>query len=439
MLEFLSAHPALLPIAIPVLAVLIFLMSGYVKAPPDEAYVISGLSKKARRLIGKAGFRIPILERLDKLILSALQVDVRTSSPVPTKDFINVTVDCNVNVKVPTVSVSADLSDGKGGIHTVTYLAEDLLARAQQNFLNRRSDYIAKVAKEVLEGNIREIVGQLDLREMVQDRQRFAELVKENAMPDLAELGLTIVSFNVQNFSDATQTIENLGIDNIERIRKDASIAKANAARDVSIAQSKADNEANDARVAAQLAIAQKDTDLAVRQADLQVVADTARAKGDAALAIEAENQRKLVEVARQDASIAAQEREIVLSEKQAENKEKQLDAEIRKQADAAKYKTIAEAEADKARRINEAEAVLQERTRQAEAEIIVAEAHRKAQEQEAIGIRAVGEAEGDAIRATTSSKAYVIQTGTKSLCSAFTSTATSTCGQSSASNAVTE
>mgnify|MGYP006873373631 CR=1 FL=1 len=48
---------------------------------------------------------------------------------------------------------------------------------------------------------------------MVSDRQKFAELVKENAEPDLAAMGLDIVSFNVQNFVDENGVIENLGVD----------------------------------------------------------------------------------------------------------------------------------------------------------------------------------------------------------------------------------
>lgn len=73
---------------------------------------------------------------------------------------------------------------------------------------------------EVLEGNVREIVGKMKLEEMVSDRQKFANLVKENAEPDLAAMGLDIISFNVQNFVDGNEVIENLGIDNIVKIKR---------------------------------------------------------------------------------------------------------------------------------------------------------------------------------------------------------------------------
>ncbi len=89
------------------------------------------------------------------------------------------------------------------------------------------------MAREVLEGNVREIVGKMRLEEMVSDRQKFANLVKENAEPDLAAMGLDIISFNVQNFVDGNDVIENLGIDNIVKIKKSAAIAKAESEREI--------------------------------------------------------------------------------------------------------------------------------------------------------------------------------------------------------------
>ena len=170
------------------LVILFFMIaaSGYVKAPPDRAYIISGLKRK-KILIGKAGVKIPFLERLDKLDLSLIPIDLKTSSEIPTADYINVRVDSNVNIKI-----------GKD---------ENSLALAAVNFLNKTGRDIGMIAREVLEGNIREIIGTMTLEEMVSDRQLFAEKVKENAGPDLAAMGLEIISFNVQNFSDNNDVI----------------------------------------------------------------------------------------------------------------------------------------------------------------------------------------------------------------------------------------
>ena len=84
---------SILPFVLIALVVIVLFCTGYVKAPPDVAYVISGLHKKPRILVGKAGLKVPFFERLDKLYLGAIQIDVKTGSSVPTAEYINVRVD----------------------------------------------------------------------------------------------------------------------------------------------------------------------------------------------------------------------------------------------------------------------------------------------------------------------------------------------------------
>ena len=350
--------------AIVFILLLLIVTIGYVKAPPDTAYIISGLRKKI--IVGKASIKIPFLERLDKLSLKLIPIDVKTSSMVPTADYINIQVDAAVNVKVGSDSNKLEL--------------------AAQNFLNQNSDYMARVAREVLEGNMREIVGRMRLEEMVSDRQKFAELVKENAMPDLAAMGLNIVSFNVQNFTDANGVIDDLGIDNISQIKKKAAIAKAEA-----------DRQANDARVAAEREIAIKNNDLSIQKAELKKVADVKQATADAAYEIEKENQRKTIEVTSADANIAKQEREVLLKSKEAEVKEKALEAEVKKQAEAEKFAVQQKADAELYTRQKEAEAKKFEIQQEAEAQRAKADADRYSREREAQGIQLVGEAEAEA------------------------------------------
>ena len=371
----------ILPIAIAVVIAGIIISicaSGYIKAPPDQAYIISGFRKEKRIFIGKAGIKIPFLERLDKLNLALIAIDVRTSSEVPTADYINIKVDSNVNVKI-----------GQD---------PEYLERAATNFLNLNTEQIARVAREVLEGNMREIVGQMRLEEMVSDRQKFAEMVKANAAPDLAAMGLEIVSFNVQNFVDANGVIENLGVDNVVRIQKTAAIARAQSERDIAIEKAKAAQEANDAKAEAAEQIAERNAQLERKQAQLKREVDTQQAQADAAKDIEAENQRKLRDVASTDANIAKAEREAALKQKQIELKEYELDAMVRKQADADKYAAEQKAAADLVRRQRDAEAKAYEIKQQAEAQRAKADADRYAAEQQAAGIAAVGEAEAAAI-----------------------------------------
>lgn len=352
--------------------------ASYVKAPPDMAYIISGLHKNPRILVGKAGFKIPFFERLDQLSLGAIQIDVKTGSAVPTAEYINVRVDSTVSVRV-----------GQN---------PEMIALAAQNFLNVDRHDIAVKINDLLEGNIREIVGQMKLTEMIGDRKRFSDKVQENAVPDLKRYGLELITFNVQNFSDDNDVITNLGIDNVAQISKNAAIARSNAEREVEVAKAENAKKANDAKVQAAEEIARREADLAIKQADLKRDVDTQKAQADAAMDIEAENQRKLKDVAATDANIAKAQREVELKQKQIELKERELDALVRKQADADKYAAEKKAEADLIRRQKEAEAKRFEMEQQALAVRAQAEADRYAEEQRAAGITAVGEAEAAAI-----------------------------------------
>ena len=360
----------IIAIAVVALLLIVFLFGGYLKAPPDTAYIISGLGKK-RILIGKAGWHLLFFERVDKLSLRVMQVDVKTSEAVPTNEFINVNVDGVANIKISS--------------------NPELINRAAEALLGKRQDELVSLVTQVLEGNMREIVGSVGLKEMVQDRQGVAKKITENVVPDMEKLGIEVVNFNIQNFKDNAGTIENMGIDNVEQIRKNAQIAKANAQRDISIATSHAQEEANAVKVETEKKIAEQTAELAVPRAEMQVRADTKKAEADAAYSIQQENQRKTIEITRANADIARKEKESELAEKEIALKEKQLDAEIRKQADAMKYKVEKEAEAELIRRQREAEADRYAREQQAEAV-------RYAMEQEAEGIRAKGLAEAEAI-----------------------------------------
>lgn len=361
-----------------ILLILVIVFTGYKKAPPDTAYIISGLRKKI--IIGKASVKIPFLERMDKLSLKLIAIDVKTTNAVPTADYINIQVDAAVNIKVSSETKKLSL--------------------AAENFLNQNTQYIANIAREVLEGNMREIVGRMRLEEMVSDRQKFATLVKENAEPDLAAMGLDIVSFNVQNFADGNGVIDDLGIDNISQIKKKAAIAKAEAEKEIAVAKAEADRQANDARINSEREIAKKNNELSLQKSELKKMEDTKKAEADAAYGIQEQEQRKTIEIATAEASIAKQEKEIILKEKEAEVKEKSLDAEVRKKAEAERFARQQQSDAELYERQRKAEAEKFEQERAADAMKAKAEADKFTKEQEAAGIRMVGDAEAEAIRA---------------------------------------
>ena len=325
-------------IGVVVILFVVFILASYIKAPTDRALIVSGLRKNPKFVIGKSALRIPFLQRVDKLELKMISVDVKTKESVPTIEYINVNIDSAVKIKVGS--------------------SKEMLEKAASNFLNKNEDYIRNSVGDVLEGNVREIIGQMRLEDIVQDRKMFAEKVQENAAPDMARMGLEIVSFNVQNVTDEGNVIENLGIDRVVSISKSAQISRAESERDIAVAKANATKQANDARIEAETAIAERNNELVIKKQELKRAADVKKAEADAAYEIQQQEQRKTIEITTADANIAKQEKEIELREKEIAVKEKTLDADIRKQAEADRFAKEQEAEAVKAQGIAEAESI---------------------------------------------------------------------------------
>ena len=371
--------------------VLVICILSYVKAPPDMAYIISGLRKNPKVLIGRAGLKIPFLERKDELIMRQISVDIKTNGYVPTKDFIGVNIDAIAKIAVDYEKPfdgksSRELSQG--------------IALAMKNFLNMDEKHIIQALTDSLQGNMREIIGTVELKELCTNRKKFGDEVQSKAQLDMSALGIKIVSCNIQKIEDERGLITALGQDNMSQIQKEASIAKALADRDVAIAEAEAKREANDAQVKSNTEIAIKQNELAIKQAELKKASDTKKAESDAAYSIMQQEQRKTIEITTSNANIAKQEREIELKEKEALVKEKELDATVKRQADAERYKVQQESDASLYQRQKQAEAKKYEETQEAEARKIQAEAAKYTREQEAAGIAAVGKAEAEAIQA---------------------------------------
>ena len=367
-------------IAVIAIAVLIILFSGYVKAPPDVAYIISGMKKNPKILIGRAGIKVPFFERKDNLIVKQISVDIKTNGYVPTLDFIGVDIDAVAKIRVNT--------DPEG------------IKLAMKNFLNMKEEQIITALTDSLQGNMREIIGTVKLKELCTDRKKFGDEVQEKAQKDMNALGIEIISCNIQRIDDEKGLIVALGQDNMSQIQKDASIAKAQAERDVAIAEAEASKAANEARVIADTDIAIKQNELKIKQAELKKDSDLKQAEADAAYKIQEESQRKIIETTAVEADIARQQKSVELRKQEAEVKEQELSASIKKQADAEKYKQQQMADVELYRRQKDAEAKKFEMEREAEAMRIKADAIKYQAEQDAEAIRAKGIAEAEAIKA---------------------------------------
>lgn len=388
---FSTINPTTIIAIVIAIIIIAIIASGYVKAPTDKAYIISGLKKNPKVLIGRAGIKIPFLERKDELVLKQISIDIKTEGHIPTKDFIGVDIDAVAKVRVITYK-DVEKNDG--------CFTEEMARAAMRNFLNMDETQIIAALTDSLQGNMREIIGTQTLKDLCGNRKAFGDEIQAKAQPDMNALGIYIESCNIQKLTDEKDLIKSLGQDNMSQIQKDASIAKANADRDVAIAEATAAREANDAKVLSDTEIAQKQNELNIKRAELKKAADIKQAEADAAYQIQEETQRKTLEITRSDADIARQEKEIEVRQKAASVREQELDAEIKKKAEADKYKTEQEAQADLFRRQREAEAATFEAQKEAEALKAKADAAKYQAEQEAAGIRAKGIAEAEAIKA---------------------------------------
>lgn len=364
--------------------------SCYRKCPPNKAMVITGPTGTST-VIGKAKFIIPFVQRVDYMSLENIQVDFTSRDEIPTRDAINVLVDAVANM-----AIDQD---------------PEVLKIASSKFLGYTTEDIQRIVTPVLEGNIREIISQTTLKDLIQgDKKAFAEKVVENVAPNLRDMGLKLTTFNIQNFKDRNGVIDNLGIENTVQISKDAAKAKAAAEAEIAIARAKASQDANDAEVSASTEIAMKENELAIKKAELKRESDIKIAEAEAAKSIEAENQRQRQEIATANANLARQEKEIELKERAVTIKERALEAEVKKTAEAQKYAEQQAADARLYAVQKASEAELFERARKAEAEKIEAEHRAEAQKAMAEALKIEGMARAEAARAQGEAEAAAIQ-----------------------------
>ncbi len=355
-------------IGIVALIIIVKFIPRYKIAPPDTALIISGLIRRNykvrnpdgtisvkkfgyRIVRGGATFYVPAIQRIDHLDMCLTQVDIKTAQPVPTKEYISVLVDAVANIKIG----SDDLS----------------IATAAEQLLHYDPEQIKSLAKDVLEGNMREIIGQMTIAELVQNRDKFAQESIKAAMSDMSNMGLEIINLTIQNFSDKDgEVIDIMAARNVAEKEQDKRIAEAAAEKESKFAEMQAEAE-----------IARQSRDVEVQKASFKQETEEARARAEMAYKIEQQRIQKTYETEHAAAELTRLEKETELKRQAVEIEREKLNVEIREKAAAEKDRKIAEAEAEKFRRQAEADAALY------------------AAQKEADAIRMKGEAEADAMR----------------------------------------
>ena len=391
-----------------VLLIAMFVLSRISVAGPNEAFIVTGRKGRSIRaadgttvadlsgqkvVMGASVFVMPVVQRLYRLDLSSREIPVAVSAAVSAQG-IRCDADAVAIVKV-------------GG-------TAEMIRPAAQRFLHQQ-ERIEQFTGQVLSGALRAVVGRLTVEEIIRDRAAFSAHVAEEAERALTHQGLVLDAFQLEDIRTAGTYLQDLGRPEAARVLKAAAIAEAQARQ-----------TAETERMKAEEAIASAERNLALKKAEVQAEIDAAKARSAAA--------GPLAEAERQQAILTEQQK---VAERNAELKERQLDTEVRKPADAARYKTEQDAEAarnaavltadarrqatiaaaqaqaeqdrlvgegERARRAALAEAAAIEGAKQGEAEqrrrSAIAEAVEREGAAEAAAIQARGSAEADAMRA---------------------------------------
>ncbi len=329
-----------------VLAYLAFLR----KAGPNEVIVVSGRGP-VRFITGGAGVVVPLFSTWNRLSLEIMTLDVNTPE-VYTSQGVPVIVDGVAQIKIKKDEVS--------------------LHAAAERFLGMKPEEIVKIALDTVQGHLRAILGTLSVEDIYKNRDQFAQKVQEISAGDLANMGLGIDSFTIRDIRDKHGYLEALGKPRIAEVKRTAAIAEANALKEASIAQADAERETRERQAEAlklaQEAEARRDAFVAEANAERdrrQREADAATTRASEIANFQAQQaiaeQQSVANRKRAEAEMAYELQkktmEIELQEQEIKRKEKELDATIRRQADAKRYETETLAEAARRRVETEADA----------------------------------------------------------------------------------
>ena len=319
---------SLIGLIVLIVLLVLLIISRYKVAKPNEAYIVTGRRGKEVRtetgvvstdlsgqkvVMGGGVFVIPFIQRLHVLDLSSRRIMVTIRNAVSGQG-IKLNVDGVAIVKV-------------GG-------NEDSIRAAAQRFLGQQ-DEIETFTQETLAGSLRSIVGSLTVEQIIRDRAAFAQRVTDESEASLTGQGLVLDTFQIQDISDDGTYLNDLGRPESARVGRQAAVAEAEARR-----------EAEQAQLAAEQQIAISQRELILKKAEIKAETDAAMAQASAA--------GPLAQADRDQAILTEQEKVAV---RQAALKERQLDTEVRRPADAERYRVETEAEARRNAEIFEADA----------------------------------------------------------------------------------
>lgn len=327
-----------------VLFALLFVYASRVrKVGPNEVLVISGRGNRDagtnyRIVTGGRSFIWPVLERVDNLSLELMTIEVRTND-VPTVHGVPVTID-----SVSQIKIGSD---------------DNAIRTASIQFLSKTQGEIEHVAHETLAGHLRAMAGTLTVEQLYRDREAFAQQVQSVSGDDMASMGMEIVSFVIKDINDDEGYLEALGRPRIAEVKRDAIIGEAEAERDATIRSAEARREGEAAKFENETQIAESRKNFEVEQAAYQADINRQKAEAELAYTLQENITNQEVTSAAVAVQIVEKQRQIEVEEEEVKRRERELDATVRKPAEAERYRveTIAEARAKQLEREAEGQA----------------------------------------------------------------------------------
>lgn len=313
--------------------------SRYTKVGPNQVLIISGRKHKMVDPDGNTreiGFRVvkgggvfvyPVVEKVDILSLELLTIDVQTPE-VYTSKGVPVKVDGVAQTKVKGDDIS--------------------ISTAAEQFLSKSVDDIKNIAMQTLEGHLRAILGTMTVEEIYQNRDAFAQKVQEVAAGDMANMGLSIVSFTIRDIRDSQGYLDALGKPRIAQVKRDATIAQAEADRDSQIRSSQAKQAGQEAQFLADTKIAEAQRDYQSNVAQYQAAVNQKKAEADLAYDLQKFKTGQLVKAEEVQVSIVEKQKQIELQQQEILRRQRELEATVQKPADAERYRVETLANAKK-------------------------------------------------------------------------------------------
>ncbi len=321
-------------------------------AEPNEALIISGLGAKAHNRDTAESLGFKITTGKGTMVLPGFQTCRRLS------------LDTRVSGLEVTCVTSQGIKVHVRGV-VIYKIGDDFssIANAARRFLDQQKMMDDKT-HQLFAGHLRSIVGNLTVEDLLRDRDRLTNQVRTSSADEMSKLGLVVDSLQIQDIEDNVGYIDNLG--------KPNSAAVASAAR---IAEAQRNQEATEAEQMAEQANAGQIRDTEIKKREYQGQVDQAAAEA---------KQQVIMKETRN-------------AELEADRREKSLEAEVRKPADAKAYEQVTLAQAEREERVAFAQAAATETQLKAQRE---SEAIRMMGEAQADAIRQKGLAEAEAIKA---------------------------------------